>query len=534
MSTKDSSVNNFTAFRFRQIDKSNGKRALLELETAAQENSFSLEALAKLFQALHQQGVRYCHWKSNLRLEQALSGQTDLDLLVDRKHSQLFRRILTEYNIKPIVSAPGKHYPAIENYLGFDPASGKLFHLHVHYQLVLGEQFVKNYRLPLETYFLDSVQLRHGVQIPAPEWELIILSLRALLKYRDRDAVKDSLPILRRPGLPVYIVQEIEWLLGQTSLERIAEVLKEVAEVVPADIVLEFLQTVATTPRAGYQLFHLRNRLRRTLGFYQRDSRLQASLNYFQRIWRQRTSFLKFSPNRKLTPLNGGLTLALIGADGAGKSTMGQILFKWLAWKLDVHLYYLGSKQPSRLSKLLYLVFRIARRSHHTICRGLGEKNVLARLMAAFRQIWLYTYFLSIGYDRYLRYLAGRQKTTAGSIVIYDRYPLDVSLDGPKIHLAAGGQMGAIARLFSRLEQNLYGKFRLLDYLVVLDVSPEVSLQRKPDHNRAAVEAKSQVVRKLIAQVEQETGWLDVVRIDADQSFEEVLSQLKMAVWELI
>ena len=137
----------------------------LEIQATAQEDSVSLESVANLFQALHQRGVRYCHWKSNLRLEKSLRGQTDLDLLVDRKDSQGFTQILDSHNIKPILAAPGKRYPDVEDYLGLDPVSGKLFHLHVHYQLVLGEQFVKNYRLPLEAHFLDSVQWRHGVKV---------------------------------------------------------------------------------------------------------------------------------------------------------------------------------------------------------------------------------------------------------------------------------------------------------------------------------------------------------------------------------
>lgn len=497
-------------------------------EVAVRASTDSLEAVVDLFDTLNRTGIRYCHWKSNIRLEQALAGQTDLDLLVDRTHSQLFRRILAEQNVKPMLPAPGKHYPSIENYLGFDRASSKLFHLHVHYHLVLGEQFIKNYRLPLEADLLDSVRRRDGVQIPAPEWELIVLSMRALLKYRDRDAVKDCLSIGRKPGLPPQIVAEIEWLLGQTSLERVAEALAAIIDVVPAEVVLEFLQVVGSSPRAGLQLLRLRNQLRRALRFYQRRNRVQASLQYFQQLWRQRKWPLKFSANRKMTPASGGLTVALIGADGAGKSTMSQMLLPWLAWKLDVHFYYLGSKQPSARSKLLYLLFRIARRSHRTLSRRLGEKNILARWLADLRQILLYSHFLSIGYDRSRRYLAGRQKAAAGSIVIFDRYPLTTLLDGPKIRLAADGQHMAVAAAFAGVEQTMYDKFPAPDSLIVLDVSPEVSWQRKPDHDRAAIYAKSRLVRSLTAQ----PGSLNLFRIDADQPFETVLSQLKATIWD--
>ena len=57
-----------------------------------------------------------------------------------------------------VVPSPAATYPAMEHLLGMDRASGRMFHLHVHYQLVLGERFVKNHRLPLEAEFLASTR----------------------------------------------------------------------------------------------------------------------------------------------------------------------------------------------------------------------------------------------------------------------------------------------------------------------------------------------------------------------------------------
>lgn len=525
---------------FVEPQVSYGKLGMSEERVPAGERSVGLEALANLTRALHQQGVRYCHWKSNLRLEQSLRGQTDLDLLVDRRHSEVFRRILYEQNVKPVLAPPGKRYPGIEDYVGFDPTSGQLFHLHVHYQLVLGEQFVKNYRLPLESQLLDSVQLRHGVNTPAPEWEIIVLSIRALLKYRDRDVIKDILSI-RSPGLPTHILKEIEFLLGQTSLERITETLTGVADIVPADAVVEFLKTVVDTPRAGYSLYRLRERVRRALRGYQRHSRWRATVLYFREMWRRR-KVLKSSADRMMTPINGGMSLAIIGADGAGKSTMCQMLAQWLAGRLDVRSYYLGSKQPSRRSELLYILFRMARRSQRAVGRRLGEGHVLSRWMAELRDSLLCTHHLSIGRDRYRRCRTGRKEAMAGSIVIFDRYPLEsIStrpgfrlLDGPQIPMTVGEEKGTIRRAFARVEQDLYHNMRLPDTLFVLDVSPDVSLQRKPDHNRATVEAKIRAVEELMAMADADAKEFSLVHLNADLPFEDVLGELRAKIWEVI
>lgn len=511
----------------------------LEREAGAPESAAVPDLVAGLFAELRRRGVRYCHWKSNLRLEQGLQGKTDLDLLVDPAHAPAFRQILAAHDALPVHAAPGREYPAVENYLAFDEGSGRLFHLHVHYRLVLGEQFVKNYRLPLEEQFLDSARLRHGVYVPAPELEVIVLSLRALLKYRDRDVVKDVLKI-RSPGLPAHITDEIGWLMTQTTLERVAGRLRELGNLVPTDAVLDLLRTVATAPRDGRRLFRLRGRVRRGLRRYQRASRAQATLIYFRELWRRRNTFLRFGPARGMALPGRGRTLALVGADGAGKSTMVGQLHAWLRWKLDAHVYYLGSKQPSRRSRLLYALFRMARRGHREVSGRIGERSPLCRAIATARQALLYGHCLSIGHDRYARYQEGQERARSGSVVIFDRYPLEAIsqredhrlLDGPQIPRLAGGDRGPVARAFADAEGRLYRKMLPPDHLLVLDVSPDVSLRRKPDHQREAVAAKSRAVRELAGVAE--AAPLGLAYISADEPPDDVLRRLKRHVWRVL
>lgn len=497
--------------------------------------------MVDLFAALGRAGVRYCHWKSNLRLEQGLRGRTDLDLLVDPAHGRSFREALAAHGARPVRAAPGREYPAIENYLAFDEASGTLFHLHVHYRLVLGEQFVKNYTLPLEEQFLSSARLQHGVYVPAPELELIVLSLRALLKYRDRDVVKDVLKI-RYPGVPANLTDEIHWLLGQTSLERVAARLGELGDAVPGPTVLAFLHTITAAPRDGRTLLRLRGEARRALSPYQRKSRARAALVYFRELWRRRNRFMRFTPARGMTLPDGGRSLALVGADGAGKSTMTRQLQKWLTGRVDARVYYLGSKEPSRRSELLYILFRMARRSHSELSRALGEQSPLCRALAPLRQALLYSHCLSIGLDRYARYRAGGRLVRAGSVVIFDRYPLEAIsermdhrlLDGPQIPRLAGDDRGPLARAFGAAERWLYRRMLPPGHLFVLDVSPDVSVQRKPDHQREVVLAKSRALRELEAAAGPRGASFELVRLSADRSFDEVLGELKAQIWRVI
>ena len=502
-------------------------------------DSAPLEALVGFFTALDAHGIRYCHWKSNLHLERSLRGLTDLDLLVDRQQNDLFQAVLHRYDIKQILSPPEKRYPAMEDYLGFDPPTGRLFHLHVHYRLILGEQFVKNYCLPLERAFLDSAQRRAkgevGVRLPAPEVELAVLAVRALLKYRDRDVIKDVLSI-RSPGIPASIMHEIEALRSQ--VEDMSLVGEVIGDEPLAGIVVEFLNTVAESPRPGYALYRLRRQLRRALRPYQIHSRLWAVGRYWRVLWTRQLFPESHSGKRGKRLSTGGVTVSVVGADGAGKSTLVRVLDEWLSWKLDVRRYYMGSQEPSLLSRLLHAVLWTAGKTYRAWSLVVGEQRASGGLLYRWRQMCRNLHHLSIARDRYRRYLAGRRAASQGAIVLYDRYPLEAihrvmerrPMDGPQIVTEAEGDgwAGRTTRFLARIERDVYRRIRPPDCVLVLHVSPEVSQQRKPDHSREMIEAKSCAIERM------DRRGLHVVEINADQPFEQVVLQAKTALWQLL
>ena len=107
-----------------------------------------LAVLRGLFERLHAEGIRYCHWKSNEHLDASLLGTTDVDVLVERRAIVSLTRILGQTNFKRVVVQRGRGSPGIEDYVGFDSQTAALTHVHVHYQLTLGEKFLKGHRLP--------------------------------------------------------------------------------------------------------------------------------------------------------------------------------------------------------------------------------------------------------------------------------------------------------------------------------------------------------------------------------------------------
>ena len=507
------------------------------MTTTSHEQESGLEAARNLFTALNNSGVRYCHWKSNCRLVEALCGKTDLDLLVDESDRALFQQILQAHDVRQLIPAPDKQYPGIEHYLGFDRPTGELFHLHVHYQLVLGEQFVKNYRLPLESYFLDEGHLHHGVRVPPPELELIVLAIRALLKYRDRDAVKDTLEI-RTPGLPRHILDEFDWLLAQTTSEQIATALQKLRDLVPSTEIAELLHVIQTEPRDGQRLFALRQRLRQQLATYQRRGRLHASLDYFRASTKRALSYAKLKPKRKMTSRRGGLTIAFVGVDGAGKTTVVRAAADWLNWRLNVRTFYMGSSRPLRLTRTLKFMTRVTSLGDAACRRLLGEERIFSRAVGKGHR-WLQAVrYLAEGRDRYHRHQLALRERQQGSVVLYDRYPLpgvqvgQRMMDGPRIPTLYTGEEGdQIVRYLAQREQEAYGRIAPPDHLFVLQLSPEVSQQRKPEHRREAIEAKSAALATLPPALAASGG---VTYLQADLPLEQVLAQIKSVIWELL
>src|SRR3990172_4956487 len=100
-----------------------------------------LEILSELFQALNAAGIRYCFWKSTHGLDDALRGEGDLDLLVDRSDATRLRAMISDRDFKPFLSAPQRQFPAVEDYLGFDRRAGRIVHLHLHYRVIIGGHY---------------------------------------------------------------------------------------------------------------------------------------------------------------------------------------------------------------------------------------------------------------------------------------------------------------------------------------------------------------------------------------------------------
>src|SRR5947208_3952829 len=120
----------------------------------------------RLGEALRDERVTCLQWKGNWKRNRWMSGEGDIDLLVDRPGEARFQSVLTTLGFRRADPPPQSAIAGIESYFGLDPVTGRLIHVHAHYRLVIGGIWRTVYRLPIETPLLASaVQDRKSTRL---------------------------------------------------------------------------------------------------------------------------------------------------------------------------------------------------------------------------------------------------------------------------------------------------------------------------------------------------------------------------------
>lgn len=296
----------------------------------------ALALLTALFHRLRAEEIRYCLWKSNEHLQASLRGVTDLDVLVHRQDARRLARLLTELDFKPFRKLTGHEYPGIEDYLGFDGDTGSLSHLHVHYQLTLGEKFLKGYRLPWECGALATRMwdAEHGAYVIDPHLEAVLLVIRAALKLRARDYV---LAVFGYAYLRNGALRELRWLASRVDTGRLRALAGELLGDRAGALLCEIVATPAPSIR---QLLAFRRSAGDRLDAYRMYRSLDALRQRWTReltwIWTALTNRMRGLKQRSTrTAPRGGLAVCVTGQRTTA-SVVARQLVAWLAPEMAV------------------------------------------------------------------------------------------------------------------------------------------------------------------------------------------------------
>lgn len=469
-----------------------------------------LSLVRQLGDALDAADVRYCQWKGHWKAARWAQGDGDVDLLVDRAHVQRFLSVLCDLGFKEMLPHPNRQVPGIRSYYGLDRWTHRLVHLHVHTRLVFGGG--PSYWLPLEKPLLDSAVRETTVfRTPAPELELIVLVLRLVERYSWREAL--------RPGQPPWfgaLLGEGEYLAGRADTSRLLALLG--AHLPWIDLPFwaacwEALRPDLPRRRRVALRRELRQRLRPHA--FAGGDRMA-----FARVLRRAARALGAHRPARKRPASGGLVVALVGADGAGKSVCAAELHRWLGKTLDTVHAHLGHPPRSLLSLAVGAALKAGAILEAAVAGGKGSLTLI-RCLQLVRH-------LCTARDRYRLATKVRRFAAGGGVAICERYPIahERILIGPRIPaLIPTVRWRRVAEFLRDREAAYYRRIPVPDLLAVLEVHPETAVRRKTTEAPDYVLARARAVAGL--------DWAGTGAhvVDADRPLPQVLADLKTIIW---
>jgi hypothetical protein len=491
-----------------------------------------LALIEDLLSEFHLFDIRYCHWKSNEHLDASMLADTDLDILFDKKEKNKVEVILGQLNFKKFKSIPEKQYRDIEDFIGLDIQSGKVVHVHAHFRLTLGEIYLKSYQLNFEDQILDTriYDESSGIFCIHPAFELILLYFREALKLRNRDALK--LFFNKKVQHSASIRVEYNWLQKRVTDAESKAILESlfadpsvVLDLVTGKFSRKELLTLSAFLKKEFRSQRMYDPVKAVFKRWYREISLKTRRK-LQKMFNQPVLSRRVNPR-------GGFIVAVIGADGSGKSSVIADLHATFKTKLDVYKIYFGrgDGKASLFRKLLL-------NSKNKI-RGNGKRIKILKPASGdvnkkglLFNIYKCAEALSVAWEKKANLKRMQKAKDRGMLVICDRFPqnqIEGYNDGPLLGYFVKSR-NFILRTISNLEKRIYASANLHqpDLLFKLIADVDIVEARKPNETpRELLIAKIEGIKKLqLGNTER------VVTIDASLPFDMVIRKIKTDIWK--
>lgn len=487
-----------------------------------------LSSIQKMLQAFEDNGILYCHWKSNEHLAAALDGDTDLDILFEPTQRSLLEYILNSCELKRFRAVPAMQYNAIEDYIGYDNIERKIWHLHLHYRMTFGEKHLKAYTLtPWTQYILNRrIQNELGIFTSTPEIELTLLIVRMALKLRWRD---------RGRKISKDDSVEYQWLLERTNQ---ASIRAAATDLVGGECSTLIIKVCDGTLQYKNQLLKIQKKLRKELKVFTGYSKISSwgirtrrELSWLIGGAGRRLNLNHNRPYRRISP-SGGCVIALLGCDGAGKTTTLDYIRQEFAKKIDVKIMYLGSGDGSSSLLRKPMKFFAKKVGGKGVGSSIEKQNSInkrvslkAHLYATAKIIWA----TALAREKKNKLRQITKSRNAGMLVLIDRYPQTAVKgfnDGPL--LAKYRDRHGVLRRISLWEDRIYESFSINppDLLIKLMISTDIAIQRKPEMTIEEIEQKKNAIRQM--------HFAKEIEIDTSQEITTTLSEAMSEIWKLI
>ncbi|MFP5369668.1 MAG: hypothetical protein ACLGI3_02820 [Actinomycetes bacterium] len=470
---------------------------------------------------LRAEGVSYCHWKSNDALHLSASGDNDLDLLVDRRHMGKFTEVLAACGFKQARPQRRRFVPGVLHFYGLDDATGKFVHVDAQAQLVLGDDTTKNVHVPIEKAYLASCTQGPIFPVPAPEFELTLLVLRLALKHGTWDAAAFGLAPLGGTER-----RELEYLHARADQQELRRVVETHLPTIGWTDWSRYSDALRDEKSLPARLAAGRRVVAGAADLMRRPQARDTVVRCRKRLELGVRHYLLGQRNTKRL-MAGGRVVAIVGGDGAGKSTLVNSVAKWLNGPLDTRVVHMGKPRRSPANVLVKGSILVARRTG-LVSGWLPNYPTPAEHGGQFPgHAWLLWQLVTAA-DRRRQHRRVRSLAGQGNIVVCDRFPLaQVTLmDGSRTSWVPAEGLTPLARRLVAAEQRYYAGIKDPDLLLVLRVDPDTAVARKQGVDPA------DFVRPRSAEIfAADWSATDAVVLDASQPADVVLAEARAAIW---
>ena len=468
-----------------------------------------------LIELLGQSKIRYCHWKSNLLLNEALAGYDDLDLLVDKNDQSKFEKVIKSLGFIE-ASNPHIHINNIKHFYGLDKKSGEILHLHVYQKIFTGPSWIKSYHFNIEDYILANVEKHEsGMPVPKKCIELVFFVFRVLLKHTKlTEIILVSKEIERNKKEFLYLNDAIN---KAELIEFLRLYFSNISE-------KHFYHFLATAKESSLLAKYLKARqLKKKIIKYNRyPSIIESYKNMYQLVYR---IVNKFILHQKKKVYSGGKLIAIVGLDATGKTTITTELQKWLSKNFTVSLIHFGKPISSVLTYPINLLIKIIK-NNIKLKPSVKKVGKPQSLFYVFRQVIL-------AYDRYHLVRRHWKKVSKGEIVICDRYKSEDYGVMDSRRLSPGIYRGFKKKLAS-IENSFYNKMPQPDMLFYLTVPVEVAVQRNKDRIKEGKESEKFIRIRHEQNKDLQYQARKKYLIDTYKMYNDVIKDIKTKIWDII
>ena len=463
--------------------------------------------LKSFLSELNQKNISYVSWKNNHQLDSVFLGKEDIDLFVPLDDRSKFIDLCRIQEWIEVVNPVARHswiahfYRLGENF--------EIFHMHVYFKLITGETWIKEYSLPLDNWVLENRAWNsdHKIWVMNSLSQTYLFLIRHLLKCGSI-----SSRLMYKFNLWSY---EEEWkacsagirpndIQGPIDLTKYLNGARAFGEKLELPkISTAFLFRLSLFPFLRYNFFLLP--LHRTYSF---------ALRFINKI------FLK---RKKLLP-NMGLTIAISGVDGSGKTTMLEEANRVLGQFLTIDRFHLGRPY----GKLIDLIWRtLGNKSENAIMSGTSEITSPTSRLRSINGV-----ILSL-----LRLLKARSiinKANHGGLMLVDRWPTSEvgKMDGPRVIIDESS--GLLQHICKKIESWVYFRMPQADICYFFLVPIEVATERNRSRIKENKETDKMISARFLGNLDYKPVAKKTIRFENSGDFQVKRKEFMDSVWREI